>query len=50
MLQVWPGDICILGSDGLFDNVSDDEILAEVSAIPFFFPPSPTLLTVHLYE
>lgn len=28
--QVWPGDICVLGTDGLFDNVSDDEILQEV--------------------
>ena len=28
--QVMPGDICILGSDGLFDNVSEEEMLEEV--------------------
>lgn len=25
-----PGDIVVLGSDGLWDNVSEDELLAEV--------------------
>ena len=30
VLQVIPGDFLVLGSDGLFDNVSDDVILAEV--------------------
>jgi serine/threonine protein phosphatase PrpC len=25
-----PGDICVLGSDGLFDNVSEEELLEEV--------------------
>lgn len=29
-MQVIPGDFLVLGSDGLFDNVSDDVILAEV--------------------
>lgn len=29
-VQVVPGDFLVLGSDGLFDNVSDDVILAEV--------------------
>lgn len=27
MLQVLPGDIVVLGSDGLFDNVSDGEVV-----------------------
>ena len=26
-----PGDICVLGSDGLFDNVSEEELLEEVT-------------------
>ena len=30
---MWPNDIVILGSDGLFDNVSDDEILEEVRTL-----------------
>ncbi len=29
-----PGDICILGSDGLFDNVSEEEMLEEVTNWP----------------
>lgn len=32
--QVMPGDICVLGSDGLFDNVSEEELLEEVSLRP----------------
>jgi protein phosphatase PTC7 len=31
-LPVLPGDVIVLGTDGLFDNVSDDTILYEVSA------------------
>ena len=33
-MQVMPGDICILGSDGLFDNVSEEEMLDEVIDSP----------------
>jgi len=33
-VQVMPGDICILGSDGLFDNVSEEEMLEEVIDSP----------------
>lgn len=30
--QVFPGDVIILGSDGLFDNLSEGEVLREVKA------------------
>jgi protein phosphatase PTC7 len=30
MVQVAPGDVVVLGSDGLWDNLSDEEILEEV--------------------
>ena len=33
-VQVMPGDICVLGSDGLFDNVSEEEMLEEARPYP----------------
>lgn len=32
-LQLIAGDIIVMGSDGLFDNVSDETILSEVLAL-----------------
>ena len=31
-VQVLPGDVVVMGSDGLFDNLPDDQILSEVQA------------------
>ena len=33
LLQLIAGDIIVMGSDGLFDNVSDETILSEVLAL-----------------
>ena len=32
LLQVMPNDVVVLGSDGLFDNVTPDQILEDVRA------------------
>eukprot|EP00591_Stephanopyxis_turris_P006154 CAMPEP_0195524606 /NCGR_PEP_ID=MMETSP0794_2-20130614/24526_1 /TAXON_ID=515487 /ORGANISM="Stephanopyxis turris, Strain CCMP 815" /LENGTH=514 /DNA_ID=CAMNT_0040654859 /DNA_START=121 /DNA_END=1662 /DNA_ORIENTATION=+ len=33
-VQVLPGDILLMGSDGVFDNLSDDDIFEAINAVP----------------
>jgi len=42
--QVRPGDVVVLGSDGLWDNLSDEQIVEEVRLLHL---PVKVLLYVH---
>lgn len=50
--QVFPGDVIVMGSDGLFDNLSEGEILQEVKHQPSCGSPSALVqrLTRMAYE
>eukprot|EP00803_Ostreobium_quekettii_P005016 evm.model.scf_3110.2 EVM.evm.TU.scf_3110.2 scf_3110:7571-12670(-) len=47
--HVFPGDVVVMGSDGLFDNLSEGEIMREVEEHDRLHK-SPTLLTHRLVE
>jgi protein phosphatase PTC7 len=31
-MPIYPGDVLVLGSDGLFDNLADEDVVAKVEA------------------